>query len=175
MQLKPAKSFLQRNILWNNSYFCFSLWQKHPFYNKPNGCILTYLVMLDFISVPWKRPLSGYILAELLCFEMAKNIFGERITRFLCLSSTHWTTNNSTALENQKIFSSLLRLCSSWWNSYKPPLFFAKTTSTIFVPVTKEQLPVLSLPFQQKPLLLKGHIRQDINVQISTLLKNLLC
>ena len=52
-----------------------------------------------------------------------------------------WTKSDSTALENQKICSSLLRLCSSWWNSYKLPLFFAKTTLTIFVPITKEQLP----------------------------------
>ena len=52
-----------------------------------------------------------------------------------------WTKSDSTALENQKICSSLLRLCSSWWNSYKLSLFLAKTTSTIFVPITKEQLP----------------------------------
>ena len=134
MQLKPAKSFLQKNILWNNSYFCFSLWQKHPFYNKPNGCILTYLVMLDFISVPWKRPLSGYILAELLCFEMAQNIFGERITKFLCLSSTHWTSNNSTALETKGSFL----------------LHYVLPIIRMFVPVTdrNSQTTLHSLPFQ---------------------------
>ena len=58
-------------------------------------------MMLTFISEPWKRPLSGYLLAELLCLEMAKDIFGEGITRSLCLFSTHKTTNNSTGLENQ--------------------------------------------------------------------------
>ena len=57
-----------------------------------------YLMMLDFISEPWKPPLSGYLLAELLCLEMTRDIFGEGITRSLCLSSTHGAASHPTAL-----------------------------------------------------------------------------
>ena len=104
------------------------------------------------------------LLARVVMLEDGEEHLWRGNNQICCLSSNHKTTNNSTALENQKIISSLLRLCSSWWNFYIF-LFFGK--KKILQPYLSQSLrgnfqtTLQSLPYQQKPLSLKGHIRQD--------------